>query len=878
MSKRATNRQCLAFGLLALTVMAGGCGDSDDRPPSTPTPTITGGVTPTPTVAPGTPPNIVFIIMDDVGIDQVAAFGLGQGQLASTPNLSALAAAGVRFSNTWAMPECSPSRATIFTGRYPLRTGATSALVPNMLPQAQVSPYETTLPRVLATAGYTSAMVGKYHLGNQNPAGNCSPQTTGFDFFDGNMEAGPPSIDRQAGQVQSGAAADLSCGFEPRAFDGHCYFADGSCRADVVQVPDAGGGTQPAPVSGRNCLEAGGIFVQEEGGCETTAPVTCPDDAERSDCLAVGAGAVVLDFERPNGYYAWPETAVAGVLPPQTTDFSDPACGAPPLNRTYMTIVQTSDSIDWYQAQSGPRMLTVSYNSIHTPYQPAPQSLAPLPAAGELVCGDLVSDRVLGNNMLASMDLEIGRLLASLGLATVDANGTIQTSVDAGGHRYIPELAANNTMVVVVGDNGTFYEVVKLPFDPLRSKGSVYETGVLVPLIVSGPAVQGPTGREVDALVNVADLFGLFADLGGVDLDAVVPPSHILDSEPMLPYVTDPEQEPIRAFNFTQLGPGAFQTPVNEQTRSWPCILTIAGSQVCNGVIFDTEDFCNTNSGVWWGPTDDPAPEVVAVLGPTAAEQGLSSCCEINAALQSAGMPSAILAPVEQFAMRNAVFKYVRLFQPDCANDDGSFPPDNLTARVEFYDLTATTPANPLGLDEGSANLLCVTRSGDDTATCRDGARCDPLVPTACLDGAQMANYAELEQALDRLLASQPACPGDGNLDLRVNQLDAEGVATFSTAVSPLTDMVGGQSFFDLNMDAVTNAADAQIVADHFGTDCLDPCRRADLDRDGTVGAADAALLEQARGPCPLCGADLDGDGTVDDADAEILDRQRGCG
>jgi arylsulfatase A-like enzyme len=149
----------------------------------TDTPTLTITATPT-TPAPTAAPNIVFIILDDVGIDQMQSFGLGQGVLASTPNLDAIANAGVRFSNTWSMPECSPSRATIFTGRYPLRHGVTSALIPNMLPQAQVSPYETTLPRVLAGAGYTSAMVGKYHLGNQNPAGNCSPRTQGAKIRD----------------------------------------------------------------------------------------------------------------------------------------------------------------------------------------------------------------------------------------------------------------------------------------------------------------------------------------------------------------------------------------------------------------------------------------------------------------------------------------------------------------------------------------------------------------------------------------------------------------------------------------------------------------------------------------------------------------------
>ena len=144
--------------MIALLLAIAACSNDDDNgpPPTfsrTPTPTAT--ATPTQTAL----PNIVFIILDDVGIDQVEVFGLGQGDLASTPNLTALANAGVRFSNTWSMPECSPSRATIFTGRFPLRTGVTSALIPNMLPQAQVSPYETTLPRVLAPAGYTSAVV-----------------------------------------------------------------------------------------------------------------------------------------------------------------------------------------------------------------------------------------------------------------------------------------------------------------------------------------------------------------------------------------------------------------------------------------------------------------------------------------------------------------------------------------------------------------------------------------------------------------------------------------------------------------------------------------------------------------------------------------------
>src|SRR5208337_1510316 len=146
---------------------------------------------------------ILFIIMDDVGIDQMASFGWGGPVPPRVPNLDAIASAGVKLTNVWVMPECSPSRAAFFTGRYPFRTGVTSALIDNMLPASQTSPYETTLPRVLATAGYKSAMIGKFHLGDQNPAGDCAPATLGFDFFDGNLGASPGAIDTQAGNIDA---------------------------------------------------------------------------------------------------------------------------------------------------------------------------------------------------------------------------------------------------------------------------------------------------------------------------------------------------------------------------------------------------------------------------------------------------------------------------------------------------------------------------------------------------------------------------------------------------------------------------------------------------------------------------------------------------
>src|SRR5437764_169381 len=125
------------------------------------------------------PPNILFIIMDDVGIDQLLAFN----PLArvATPNIDTVIAHGVRFTRDWTMPECSPSRACFFTGRYPLRTGVEAAILSYALPSSQVSPYEITTPQILAHAGYNSALIGKFHLGgpDNNPAGFRTPSGLG---------------------------------------------------------------------------------------------------------------------------------------------------------------------------------------------------------------------------------------------------------------------------------------------------------------------------------------------------------------------------------------------------------------------------------------------------------------------------------------------------------------------------------------------------------------------------------------------------------------------------------------------------------------------------------------------------------------------------
>ncbi len=134
--------------------------------------------------------NTLLVVLDDVGVENVGCYGIGS-TAPPTPNINALAARGVLFTDATACPTCSPARASMLTGRHGFRTGIGAALG---FVDPGLSATETLLPEVLRPAGIRTGLVGKWHLGND--LGAETPTAEGFDVFVGNLAGALPDYYR----------------------------------------------------------------------------------------------------------------------------------------------------------------------------------------------------------------------------------------------------------------------------------------------------------------------------------------------------------------------------------------------------------------------------------------------------------------------------------------------------------------------------------------------------------------------------------------------------------------------------------------------------------------------------------------------------------
>ncbi len=355
-----------------------------------------------------TKPNIVLILADDLGGTDLGCYG---ADLIESPHLDQLAKEGVRFTRAYSpSPVCTPTRASIMTGKHPARLqmtiwseGSLKGPADRKLLQAKSGhdlPHtETTLAKHLQQAGYFTALVGKWHLGD---AGHF-PETHGFDInIGGNHWGAPFSF------------------FWP-------YRGAGKYGGEFRYVPH-------------------------------------------------------LEYGKPGEY-----------LTDRLTD-------------------EALKVLDHIAATSQPFFLYLAHHAPHTPIEAKEADIKYFEA--KLRPG-LKHQNAAYAAMVKSMDDGIGRVLDHLKTLKLDQNTIVIFASDNGGY-----IRLNEAQNAPITNNS-----------PLRSgKGSLYEGGVRVPLIVKWPQVT-PAGVECGEPVVLTDLFRTLLSAAGISAPADLP----LDGLDLLP-------------------------------------------------------------------------------------------------------------------------------------------------------------------------------------------------------------------------------------------------------------------------------------------------------------------------------------------------------
>jgi arylsulfatase A-like enzyme len=212
-------------------------------------------------------PNVVFFLADDLGYMDVGANN--PKSFYETPNIDRLAASGMRFTQGYAAcPVCSPTRASIMTGKYPLRTGITDFIGGKRAGRLQPAPNqdhlaleEVTIAEQFRGAGYATFFAGKWHLGD----GQYSPNAQGFgpgligsrQFYypSGNLPAPDPRDDPKTTDRIAQDAVQFVEAHQDSPFFAYLPFlavhTPIKARADLVEKYEAKQASAPADAWGQ---------------------------------------------------------------------------------------------------------------------------------------------------------------------------------------------------------------------------------------------------------------------------------------------------------------------------------------------------------------------------------------------------------------------------------------------------------------------------------------------------------------------------------------------------------------------------------------------------------------------------------------------------
>ena len=279
--------------------------------------------------------------------------------------------------------------------------------------------------------------------------------------------------------------------------------------------------TRSCILTGRYGFRTGIGQAIGEGGSQATLPLsefTLPEALNANPQLGyqhacIGKWHLSLDNTPtdPNVRGGWSvySGALAGDVPNYTNWIKTVNGTVTPNYTNYATTDNVNDATNWISARgTNAWFLWLSFNAPHKPFHKPPNALHSYDLLSGTQQDINTNSRPYFEAMTEAMDTEIGRLLANVSLT--------------------------NTLVIFVGDNGTTEEVIQPPFPVNRAKGTLYESGVRVPMIIAGAGVVNP-GRESTVPTHCVDLYATILEAAGVNLSQTLPTNLTFDSQSLLP-------------------------------------------------------------------------------------------------------------------------------------------------------------------------------------------------------------------------------------------------------------------------------------------------------------------------------------------------------
>ncbi|TWT39198.1 sulfatase-like hydrolase/transferase [Blastopirellula retiformator] len=350
------------------------------------------------------PPNVLLLVADDLGYAELGCYGNTEVR---TPHLDKFAAKSLLCRQAYVTaPNCSPSRAGFLTGRFPTRFGYEFNPIGarNEDPGAGMPMQQKTLAEYLHDAGYTTGLVGKWHLGG---AADFHPQRHGFDEFFGFLH------------------------------EGH-YFVPSPWQDTTTWLRRRG---LPKGAGERYRINDQLIYSSHMGHDEPAYDANNP--------ILRGGQAVA--------------------------------------EQAYLTDAITRESVSFVDRyQNHPWFLYVAYNAVHSPLQAKNETLEKFSDVEDI-------HRRIFLAMLADLDQSVGAILQA-----VEESGQME-----------------NTLILFFSDNGGPTRETTASNLPLRAgKGSMYEGGIRVPMILCWPGHTQP-GTTTDNVFSSLDLYATVAEVIG---------------------------------------------------------------------------------------------------------------------------------------------------------------------------------------------------------------------------------------------------------------------------------------------------------------------------------------------------------------------------